>query len=269
MKERGNFPRELGDLRYLVMVIWSIFFKGKDPILDEIGTFVRDRNKESSGDFLQEDKVVNRMKELISSGSGDNVGWNGIEVNTNRLIGYLEEFTDRFNEEKIDRNIFPPKSKVKELVDKVLKSSDKVGVVEILEFSLSLVDDENSKLLKALLLAWATTRLMARSFDRRAYPEVGLGNKNDEFNRDLTEEWWNKLIPFPNKNGEEENDRMGDYYYFFTLLIGGVVGGRVKKLIVEIGPEVMVWARKRAGVPTLTPHATAIAWARKVLSYNT
>ena len=260
MKERESFSDKLRGWWYLWRVVKGLL--GDKFVLD-VDALVEEKNKQGMGElFLIKDEMVEKIRGMVDEGKNRGLGWQGEEIDRVRLVGYLEEFTDRFDGE-VDWNIFPPEVKVKELVNRVLESRDRVGVVEILEFSLELSD---SKLMKALLLAWATTRLMARSFDRKVYSGVGLGGRGDEFNWELTERWWDKLIPFP---GEGKNDPMGDYYYFFTLLVGGVIGGEVRKLIVEVGPEVMVWARKRAGSPTLTPHATAIEWAREILSYNT
>lgn len=145
----------------------------------------------------------------------------------------------------LPQTTLPPSKDVQEFIDNVLKSNKKLSVSEQLDI---LLDITNGNILGAANIGMLGSRILARGWDNRAYPEIVITPS-------IILDAPNHLAPF-----EGCKESLGDTYYFWTNFfatcsynqLGDVTSRGFNKLFM-FGTPVMRFVREYiVGQPTVS-----------------
>ena len=223
--------------------------------------------REHSPPFLDEREIWSKIFSIVnqaycSLSPEEQANFFDLAPNSQRieprdLFPCLIEFTDELRSSLPP--IFPDSYKVEALLDRLL-NRERIAIDDVFRESLTI----QRHLLGALLLAWISSRLVARLSDRRIYPYLELTEK-------VSQLWAEKLVPFEGYD-QPATESPGDYYYFFTHALAAYLFGRhgsytsqALDAIFSRGTEIMVIARRWcARKPNRTSHRVASMIGREV-----
>lgn len=178
------------------------------------------------------------------------------------MFGTLIQFTD-FHDQRLPQTVLPPAPDVTRYINKVMSSDHPLAIPEQFE---ALLDITDGNAIGAANLGFIASRIMARGYDRRPYPEIVVAPEN------LVE--WNKHIAkFEAYDGMMETDGPGDTYYFWTHFfavaadkaLGKGASSVIFQKVFEHGNSANQFVRRNiAGTPTQSPHQEAAILGRNM-----
>ena len=169
------------------------------------------------------------------------------------------QFFDRHNE-PLPYTTVPPEDDVKKFVDIVLKSEHRLTLSEQFKHLLVI---SNGNVLGAANVGFLASRLLARGWDTRAYPNIPISTETIiEANKHFAQF----------ESDSKTNDASGDTYYFWTHFFAtsvysqlGCFNSKILNKFFEFGTPTMKFVRKYfAGQPIVTEHFEASLLGRHV-----
>ena len=149
------------------------------------------------------------------------------------------QFFDNHSE-PLPKTTLPPSKDIKEFIQYVLESSNKLDIRKQFE---KLLNISRGNILGAANIAFLATRLLARGWETRAYPEI-------EINPGIIRKANQRLVGFEGY-ANSSNDTPGDTYYFWTHFFASSAysqlgGGNADIFngIFRVGTPLMQFARK-------------------------
>lgn len=183
------------------------------------------------------------------------------EYDVVEIFGTLVQHVD-YHRSPLPKTTSPPESDVQEYINRILSKEGKVTLLQQLEELLGMT---NNNLLHAVNLGFISSRLMARSLDARAYPNIHVGQEEM-----LT--WNDKIAQFETYGESNLSDGPGDTYYFWTHMFGALfykyyegMGKRTYDLAFQHGTPMMKFVRKWfAQTPITSDHYEASLLGRNI-----
>ncbi len=188
--------------------------------------------------------------------------WNkDLKYNPFQMFGALIQYVD-FHDEPLPITVLPPQKDVERYISGVLNSDKTLAIPEQME---KLLDITGDNMVGAANLGFISSRLVARTYDRTAYPGIDVSPS-------VGNEWNRKIAQFEVYEEDAQIDGPGDTYYFWTHMFASLglrkLEGRTPELINSLfanGTQAMRFAREHiARRPTLSRHEEASLLGRNL-----
>lgn len=184
-----------------------------------------------------------------------------LRYNPFQMFGALIQYID-FHDESLPVTVLPPQEDVDRYIGEVLNSRETLTIPQQME---KLLDITQDNIVGAANLGFIASRLVARTYDRTAYPAI-------DTSPDVGNQWNRKIAQFEVYEKNAQIDGPGDTYYFWTHMFAGLglskLEGRTPEFINSFftnGTQTMRFVREHiARRPTLSRHEEASLLGRNL-----